>query len=173
MNRTAKTVECSTHLVMNSTLRTAQLNVRKQSSVQLSLMNDLGLQHHSAIAVSEPHVWRTDNKLITTPMGHANWIKMLPTMQSEDRWAVRSMLWIHKDVEAEQVLVDSYDLTAAVLYLQEYTVLIVSIYIPCNDEQTLITAMHLINKLINDARRKAPKELQILLLGDFNRHNQL
>ena len=33
--------------------------------------------------------------------------------------------------------------------------------------------MHLINKLINDARRKAPKELQILLLGDFNRHDQL
>jgi len=136
-------------------------------------MNDLGLQHHSAIAVSEPHVWRAGNKLITTPMGHANWIKLLPTMQSEDRWAVRSMLWIHKDVEAEQVPVNSYDLTAAVLYLQEYTVLIVSIYIPCNDKQTLITAMHLINKLINDARRKAPKELQVLLLGDFNRHDQL
>ena len=83
------------------------------------------------------------------------------------------MLWIHKDVEAEQVPVNSYDLTAAVLYLQEYTVLIVSIYIPCNDKQTLITAMHLINKLINDARRKAPKELQVLLLGDFNRHDQL
>ncbi len=69
--------------------------------------------------------------------------------------------------------VSSYDLTAAMLYLQEYTVLIVSIYIPCNDEQTLITATHLMEKLIKDARRKVPKELQVLLLGDFNRHDQL
>ncbi len=92
MNHTAKAAEYSTHLVMNSTLQTVQLNVWKQSSVQQSLMNNSGLQHHSTIAVSESHVWRAGNKLITTPMIHTNWIKMLPTMQSEDRWAVRSML---------------------------------------------------------------------------------
>ncbi len=59
------------------------------------------------------------------------------------------------------------------LYLQEYIVLIISIYILYNNKQILITAMHLINKLINDARRKALKKLQILLLSNFNHHNQL
>ena len=133
-NRIAETVECSTHLAMSSTLQTVQLNVRKQSSVQLSLMNDPGLQHYSAIAISEPYVWRSGSELITTPMGHASWVKMLPTTQSEDRWAVRSMLWVHKDVRAEQISVNSHDLTAAILYLQEYTVLVVSTYIPGGDQ---------------------------------------
>lgn len=69
------------------------------------------------------------------------------------------MLWIHKDVEAEQILINFYDLMIVMLYLQEYTVLIVLIYILCNNKQILITAMHLINKFINDVRRKALKKL--------------
>lgn len=173
MNHTVKTVECFTHSVMNSTLWIIQLNVQKQSSVQLSLMNNSGLQYHNTIAVSKHYVWRVSNKLITTLIKHANWIKLLSTTQSENRWAVRSMLWIHKNVKAEQVLVDFYNLMTAVLYLQEYMMLIVSIYILCNNEQTLIMTMHLINKLINDTRRKALKKLQILLLSNFNCHNQL
>ena len=64
-------------------------------------MNDLGLQYHSATAVSEPCIWRTGNELIITPIGNANWVKLLPTTQSKYRWAVRIMLWIHKVVEAE------------------------------------------------------------------------
>ena len=45
--------------------------------------------------------------------------------------------------------------------------------LPCNDQQALATALYLIDKLIGGARRKAPKELQVLLLEDFNRHDQL
>ena len=83
------------------------------------------------------------------------------------------MLWIRKGIQAEQLPADSHDLTAVLLYLQDYTVLIVSTYIPGNDQRALVTAMRLIDKLISDTRRKAPKELQVLLLGDFNRHDHL
>lgn len=113
------------------------------------------------------------NKLIITLIEHMNWIKLLLTTQFENRWAVKSMLWIYKNVEAQQVLINFYNLMAAVLYLQEYTVLIVSIYILCNNKQTLIITMHLIDKLINDARRKVLKKLQVLLLSNFNCHDQL
>ena len=84
---------------------------------------------------------------------------MLPITQSEDRWAVRSILWVHKDVRIEQILVNSHDLTVAILYLQEYTVLVVSTYILGSDQQVLATAIYLIDKLINDTRRKAQNEL--------------
>ena len=109
--------------------------------------------------MSEPHVWARDNELVTTPTGYANWVKMLPTTQSEDRWAVRNMLWIRKGIQAEQLPADSYDLTVVLLYLQDYTVLIVSTYIPGNDQRALVTTIRLIDKLISDIRRKAPKEL--------------
>ena len=62
-------------------------------------------------------------------MGHANWTKVIPTVQREERWAVRSMLWIRKDIEAEQVPVQSADLTAAVLRLPNRLVLVVSVYV--------------------------------------------
>ena len=39
------------------------------------------------------------------------------------------MLWIRKDVEAEQVLMQSSDLTAAVLRLLDRSILVVSVYV--------------------------------------------
>lgn len=40
-------------------------------------------------------------------MSHHKWTKMIPLVWREGRWAVRSMLWINKDVEAEQVAMQS------------------------------------------------------------------
>ena len=48
---------------MDSTLDVLQLNVGKQQMVQQSLLNDEGLKGYAVLAISEPHVWRTDKAL--------------------------------------------------------------------------------------------------------------
>src|SRR4030081_1765070 len=113
---------------MHKTLQVLQLNVRKQSMVQQSLMNDERLKDLGALAISEPPAWKSDGTVVTVPMGHSNWTKMIPTVQREEGWAVRSMLWVRKDMEAEQVPVQSADLTAAVLHLPDRSILVVSVY---------------------------------------------
>jgi hypothetical protein len=71
-------------------------------------------------------------------MGHSNWTRMIPTVQREGRWAVRSMLWIQRDIEAEQVPVYSADLTAAKLRLPDRSVLVVSVYVEWNNTEALL-----------------------------------
>jgi hypothetical protein len=70
-------------------------------------------------------------------MGHHKWVKMVPSTWREGRWATWSMLWINKDIEAEQVPVDSPDMTAAIIQLPERMVLVVSVYVPVVDVQAL------------------------------------
>ncbi|XP_044715307.1 reverse transcriptase (RNA-dependent DNA polymerase) domain-containing protein [Hirsutella rhossiliensis] len=78
-----------------------------------SLMNDEDLKDFAALAISEPHARNIDGKVVTSPMGHHNWTKMIPTCVRDALWPIRSMLWIRSDLEAEQVPVPSADLTAA------------------------------------------------------------
>ena len=66
-------------------------------------MNDESLRHFGVLAISEPYVRTIENTVVTAPTGHANWTKMVPSVQRQGRWAFRSMLWIRKDIKAEQV----------------------------------------------------------------------
>lgn len=112
MNRIARTAGSSIRHVMSRTFRIIQLNVRKQGAVHDSLMNDEQTQDAAVLAIQEPQARRIHGRLLTTPMGHHKWTKMVPSTWREGRWAIRSMLWINKDVEAEQVRIESPDLTA-------------------------------------------------------------
>jgi hypothetical protein len=107
MNRLAETARSSTRLTMSRTLRVIQLNVRKQSAVHDSLMNDEEIQDATVVAVQEPHARRIQGRLLTTPMQHYKWTKMVPSSWREGRWPIRSMLWVNKEVEAEQVQIES------------------------------------------------------------------
>jgi hypothetical protein len=84
-----------------------------------SLMNDAATRDATVMAIQEPQARRIQGRLLTTPMGHHKWTKMVPSTWREGRWAIRSMLWVKKDVEAEQVPVDSPDITAAVIRLPD------------------------------------------------------
>ncbi|KAK6810408.1 hypothetical protein RU639_013833, partial [Aspergillus parasiticus] len=96
MNRTAETVGSYIQCNMNKTLRIIQLNVRKQGAVHDSLMNDKEIQDAAAIAIQEPQARRINGRLLTTPMGHQKWTKLVPSAWREGRWAIRSMLAITK-----------------------------------------------------------------------------
>lgn len=173
MNRLAGTARCSILPDMNRTLQVLQLNVRKQEIVQHSLMNDPELRDFGVLAISEPYTRRIDEAVVTVPKGHPNWTKMVPNVQRQERWPFRSMLWIRKDIEAEQVPVQSCDLTAAVLRLTDRAVLTVSVYVEGQDEEALLDTTSKINQLIQETRHKIGTRVDVILAGDFNRHDQL
>ncbi|KAJ6114720.1 hypothetical protein N7486_000498 [Penicillium sp. IBT 16267x] len=155
MNRTAKTVGSSIRHVMNKTLRVIQLN------------------NAVALAIQEPQARRIQGRLLTTPMGHHKWTKMMPSTWREGRWAIRSMLWINRDIEAEQVAIESPDLIAAVIRLPERLIFLASVYVEGGNASALDDACDRLRKAVIKVRQDAGTVVETLIVGDFNRHDQL
>ncbi|EAQ84299.1 hypothetical protein CHGG_10703 [Chaetomium globosum CBS 148.51] len=133
------------------TLKILQLNVRKRREVQQSLLNDEGLKDFAVLAISEPYARLIEGSVTTVPMSHHNWTKLIPTTRRETTWPIRSMLWVRSDIEVEQIPVPSADLTAARIRLPDRAVLMVSVRF----------------------RNGTGTRTDIILAGDFNRHDQL
>ncbi len=173
MNHLVGTVGNFTRLHMSKTFRMIQLNVRKQDVVLESLINDVDIQDATVLAIQEPWARKPKDRLLTTPMSHHKWTKMVPSLYREGRWPIRSMLWLNKDVEAEQVAVPSPDMTAAIIRLPERLVLVASVYVPGPDAHALRDTCDNLQKAIQEVRRKANTVVEVVVVGDFNRHDQL
>ncbi|KAH7471998.1 hypothetical protein FOMA001_g13204 [Fusarium oxysporum f. sp. matthiolae] len=107
---------------------------------------------------------------------HSNWTKMIPTKTREprvSRWPIRSMLWIRRDLEAEQIPIPSPDLTAAIVRFPERDVLVVSVYVEGRNEQALEAAMGQLHTAIVEFRNGSGRRTDVILVGDFNRHDSL
>ncbi|EJP60699.1 reverse transcriptase [Beauveria bassiana ARSEF 2860] len=151
-----------------------QLNVRKRGEVHDSLMNDEDIRDAAVVAIQEPQARIIKGRLLTTPMVHHKWVKMVPSVWKEEgRWAIRSMLWIAKDLDAEQVPIESSDMTAALVRISDRVLLVVSVYVEGHDAQALVNTCDTLRKLIQDARRKEGGVVGMVVMGDFNRHDQL
>ena len=136
-------------------------------------MNDEQIQDATVLAIQEPWARMAKELLLTTPMYHHKWTKMTPSTWREGRWPIRSILWINKDVEAEQVAVPSPDITAAIIRLPERSILVASVYVPGLDAQALQDTCDSLRKIIQEVRRKANTVVELMIAGDFNRHDQL
>jgi ribonuclease HI len=150
-----------------------QLNVRKQGETHDSLINDEEIQDATVLAIQEPHARRIQGRLLTTPMGHHKWTKMVPSSWREGRWPIRSMLWVNKEVEAEQVRIETPDITAAVVRLPDRLILVASVYVPGGDPQALRETCDSLRKAVRDVSSGAGVVVEVLIAGDFNRHDQL
>jgi hypothetical protein len=154
-------------------MRFLQLNVQKQRNVQHSVMDDASLREYAALMISEPHVWEMDGKVVTSPMGHQGWTAILPSERHDSRWAVRIMLWVRRDMEYEQVSVPSADFTVALLRLPDRSVLLASMYVEGGNAAALEGTMDLLTEAIRKAQRRGGPRLDVVVAGDFNRHDQL
>ena len=172
MKHLAETAGSSTHL-NRKMFWLIQLNVRKQDMVHDSLMNDEEIQDAMVLAIQEPQACRIQGRLLTTPMGHRKWTKMVLSTWREGRWPIRSMIWINKEVEAEQVLIESPDMTAAVIRLPDQLVLVASVYVPGGNPQALQDTCKSLHKAVLDIRQKAGTEVDVVIARDFNWHDQL
>ncbi|KAM5529724.1 hypothetical protein FOXYSP1_17568 [Fusarium oxysporum f. sp. phaseoli] len=173
-SRSVKTVGCDNYTsLMGTNLRIFQLNVHKKDVVQLSMMNDRDLQDYAVLAVAEPYALNIEGSVVTTPNSHRNWIKYIPTKRHDMQWPIRSMLWIRSDLEAEQVPIPSADLTGAILRWPDREVLVVWVYVAGKDEEALRTAMRQLHATIGSFRNSTGKRTDVILAGDFNRHDQL
>jgi hypothetical protein len=82
------------------------------------------------------------------------------------------MLWVKKAVEAEQVPIESPDIIAAIIRLPDRLVLAASVYVP-GDVQALRDTCVNLRKIITDVRRGSGTAMDVVIAGDFNRHDQL
>ncbi|EED17170.1 hypothetical protein TSTA_022240 [Talaromyces stipitatus ATCC 10500] len=129
-------------------------------------MNDDKIRDYGVVATIE-------NAMVTSLMEHSYWTKMIPTERYDGRWLIRSMLWVRSDIEAEQIPVESSDLTAAILRLPDQVVLVVSVYVEGNNEEALISTIRLLRSLVVDYQGRGEIWIDVLIMGDFNRHDQL
>ncbi|KJZ70171.1 hypothetical protein HIM_10431 [Hirsutella minnesotensis 3608] len=150
-----------------------QLNVRKRDPVQQSLMNDEDFKDYGVLAISEPYARMIDGKVVTSPMMHSNWTRILPTHTSDGPWPIRSMLWVRHDMEVVQMPIPSADLTAAVLRLPGRSILVVSVYVEGKSPEALRSTTGLLHDLIQGFRQGSGARTDVVLAGDFNSHDLL
>jgi ribonuclease HI len=83
------------------------------------------------------------------------------------------MLWINKEVEAEQVPIESPDLTAVVIRFPERLIFMASVYVEGGDASALDDACDHLRKAITEVQRDSGTVVEVMVVGDFNRHDQL
>lgn len=158
--------------------------MRKMRWAQHALYNDEDLRGFQVILVQEPHCYRVEERTQITGIG-PNWEVLQPSEQLQQRFPVRSCMWMNKSCNFVQVQVGSPDITAARLTIQDRHILLASAYIPpVNTEATggetgtrvseeqLQSRLQLLQRTIEDERTRFPR-LELLIAGDFNRHDLL
>lgn len=154
-------------------MQVLQLNMQKRREVQHSVMNDERLGGYVALLVSKTYDFEMEGKVRTSPMGHHCWTAILPSERHSGRWPVRNMLWVRNDIECEQVSVPSADLTVVLLRLPDRPVLLASVYVEGGSGAALEETMRLLDDAVGEAQHYGEPRLDIVVAGDFNRHDQL
>jgi hypothetical protein len=71
------------------------------------------------------------------------------------------------------VLIESLDLTAAVIQLPERLIFIASVYVEGGDAQALRNICNHLCKIITKVKRTTGIVVEVMIIGDFNRYDQL
>jgi hypothetical protein len=116
---------------MNKEFRVLQLNVQKRRETLLSVLNDKSMRGVGALIILEPNCYLMNRqRLMVSPMHHPEWTPILPSTHNLEWPFVRSMLWIHRDLRATPIPIQSPDLTAVSLKMEGRLLLIIAAYIP-------------------------------------------
>jgi ribonuclease HI/exonuclease III len=161
-------------------LQVLQWNVGKRRESQLSLLNDKRTNEFDILLLQEPFRFTPTGQHYPIVLKHFYWEAILPTQfvaTTYQPFNFRSMIYINKRLQAKQIPIDSADLTAVSITQGEDTIIVVSVYIERlsraqENLQTLQDSLYKICRAIEQVRCHKP-EAQIIIAGDFNRHNEL
>ena len=164
--------------IMSTAFRILQANLWKRSETQLSLLNDEGLQDFGLLLIQEPHCFRTDESVVTTPQHHAYWTPYTPTTHNlAGYWPFRSMIWAHRSLTVKQVPIPTPDITALLIRIGDRRILVCSIYVATAHDAINDPLPQLLNAMREALRQvelvESPHPVEVIVAGDFNRHNQL
>lgn len=156
-----------------------QLNAAKQRETQWSLLNDKETANADILLIQEPHIFVTGDGVPSAP-AHPMWTTHLPTTISQTmhiRHSVRSLIWTHKRLTCTQIPVKSSDITAIMIEVARHLIVIISVYVPygptVNENGQLLQKMlKLIKATHQYAEQLKRKNAELLIGGDFNRHDQ-
>ena len=165
-------------MVESRTLRVLQANLRKGPETQLSLLNDRSLQSCDLLMISEPYVFLTDGSICSH--AHAHWTPLWPSQRHQPSGRMRpyrSMIWANKTtLPYRQIDIASPDITAVLLFTPSPT-LAISVYVPPegghDGTRTLTRALEAIHHAHQRIQREHAEDIDLLIVGDFNRHDQL
>lgn len=164
---------------MNRELRILQANMKRGREAQHALHNGPALADFHFTLGQEPGCFLADGEVVlhgTNP----RWTKFVPSGRRQGPYPVRSCIWTSRELAVTQLAADSADITAVVAHVTQRRLLIVSVYIPdlCSRRtkdknlEELCTRLDMIRGLV-DAERLRDLHTEVVIAGDFNRHNQL
>ncbi|KAJ5300187.1 hypothetical protein N7508_007430 [Penicillium antarcticum] len=165
-------------MVASRVLRVLQANLRKGPETQLSLLNDRSLQSCDLLIISEPYLFLMNDTVCSHT--HANWTPLWPSQRHPPSGGLRphrSMIWVNKKTSPHrQIDIASADI-AAVLLLTPSPTLAISVYIPpgrgCEGTRALTKGLDAIREAHQRVQCEYGDNIDILIVGDFNRHDQL
>jgi ribonuclease HI len=149
------------------------------SRAQDALYNDQELWEFDLILMQEPHYCDFNGNIHITGIG-ANFEVIKPKINTsgDQDSRIRSCIWAHRNNEYIQLPTDDNDSTIIILQRANRNILVASIYIPSNtrnkeeDEYQLACRMQELQRIIDREKSVNPR-LEILIAGDFNRHDSL
>ena len=165
-------------MVVSRALRVLQANLRKGPETHLSLLNDRSLQSCDLLMISEPSVFLMHDTVCSHL--HAHWTPLWSSQRHPSSGGLRphrSMIWLNqKTFPHRQIDIASADIAAVLLFTPSPT-LAVSAYIPPGrgpeGTRTLLQGLDAIRDAHRRVRCEYGANIDILIVGDFNRHDQL
>lgn len=157
-------------------LRILQANLQHQHEAQHALLNDEALKDFGVLLIQEPAGFRTDEgRFIAAPQSHQWWTQYMPSLQDDaERWPIRSLIYANQSLRTRQIEIPSKDVTAIEIQVENRTCLVFSVYVPPIEGTSDHYTETINNTLqqVESACSRYPSH-EIILCGDFNRHDQL
>ena len=155
-----------------------QANVRKMSVAQQAMLSDEDLKDCDLILMQEPHCFLTDNDaVVCSPRFTTTWTQALPSIWKPQGFPVRSMMYMNKALRSTNVYIPNPDIAACMVHIQNRAIMVASIYIPPKTDAAtanmLSSALSALRTAVQAARRTYNQEVELIVAGDFNRHDQL
>jgi Endonuclease-reverse transcriptase len=161
---------------MHKDFKVLLANMRKMNGTQYSTMNDTEFSDYSIMLITEPYLFQNqEGRFAAIPQAHTHWSPTLPDVSTTEE-RPRAMIWAHKNIKANPVKTAHGDLAGVVVETNGRTILTIAAYAPAksnSDDEELQSRLDQIRSIVTETRRNHNGPVELVIGGDFNRHDQL